>query len=624
MENAKSKNILTKILAILVILVIIALAIWFYKEIVIPFLKFQANNDQEGAKAFLASFGILSYVVVPIIQALQMIVVFIPAEFIQLTSGMLYPWYQSMLLCDLGVVIGSIIIYILVKFIDISIHGSSQKKIDETIARYKNKSVSLIMYFLLFLPVVPYGAVAYFASSRNIKFPKYVVTVATGVIPSLIYSTLIGNGIKLFVNDTIPWWGLVLIILGSAIFLFLVIILFLDNILLDKKDKNPTSIIYYILSRIVKFLYDKKVKVNYKTNGIENLTGSYLIVSNHTSYMDFYYLHRLIPNHMMILVANRYYMNHLLLGPMLRRSGFISKKMFDADINTILDIRRAAKKDFPIVLFPEGRLSNDGTTNHFNQGLAPLVRSLQIPLAINKIEGGYLANPKWRKRIYQSHVNCEIKKILTVEEIEKLTDEELNELIYQTMYSNDFELNKNNMEYTQIDKAVGLENMMYHCPNCHQEFTMWSFGNKVTCSNCQKEYKILDNYSFDDEEIHNIHEYLEYVKQIEKEKIKTEGVNLNLKVKAKIFNKKNNFFRIVRGNINLTNTEFTYTARQNKYSFTKKISNMEALAYSVNKEFETYNNDQLHYFYPVQNRKICTKMSIIVDCLKEIEKENNK
>ena len=52
-----------------------------------------------------------------LVEALQEVVVFIPAEFIQISSGLSYPFYIALLLCDLGACLGATIIYVLVNLI---------------------------------------------------------------------------------------------------------------------------------------------------------------------------------------------------------------------------------------------------------------------------------------------------------------------------------------------------------------------------------------------------------------------------------------------------------------------------------------------------------------------------
>ena len=45
-----------------------------------------------------------------------------------------------------------------------------------------------------------------------------------------------------------------------------------------------------------------------------------------------------------------------------------------------------------------------------------------------------------------------------------------------------FEYSKeNNIRYKYKHKALGLENILYYCPHCHKEHTMFTKGNKIMC-----------------------------------------------------------------------------------------------------------------------------------------------
>ena len=54
-------------------------------------------------------------------------------------------------------------------------------------------------------------------------------------------------------------------------------------------------------------------------------------------------------------------------------------------------------------------------------------------------------------------------------------------------------------------------------------------------------------------------------------------------------------------------------------NFEYKVKEVEGLPYSVNEEFEMYHNKDLYYFYPKENRKLCTRINLIYGLLKERE-----
>ncbi|MBP5208660.1 MAG: hypothetical protein J6330_09440, partial [Clostridia bacterium] len=123
------KKRVEKAIVIISVIAVIALFAFFLKSILVPFVKFEINNDVEGARELLRSKGVLGFLAVSLVEALQMIVVFIPAEFIQISSGLSYPFPIALLLCDLGVCLGATIIFILVRTFKYSTPAYEKNKV---------------------------------------------------------------------------------------------------------------------------------------------------------------------------------------------------------------------------------------------------------------------------------------------------------------------------------------------------------------------------------------------------------------------------------------------------------------------------------------------------------------
>ena len=95
-----------KIFIFIVTLITLAILVFFVKDILIKAITLQNSKDQQAFVDYMLELGIMGYIIVPIIEALQMIVVFISAEFIQISAGLTYPWYIAIPLCSLGIFIG--------------------------------------------------------------------------------------------------------------------------------------------------------------------------------------------------------------------------------------------------------------------------------------------------------------------------------------------------------------------------------------------------------------------------------------------------------------------------------------------------------------------------------------
>ena len=215
-----------RIIILVSVIAAVALFVLFLSDILIPFIRLEINNDVEGAKELLVDKGILGFLSVVLVEALQMVVVFIPAEFIQISSGLSYPFYIALLLCDLGVCLGATIIYVLVKAFRFSnqAYEKNEKKIEKLAANVrKDRGTQLLLYLLFIMPLIPFGAICYYGSYRKMKYGRYILTVATGVIPSIVTSNLMGAAARYFIGNDLPLWLLVLIILALGAILLAVL-----------------------------------------------------------------------------------------------------------------------------------------------------------------------------------------------------------------------------------------------------------------------------------------------------------------------------------------------------------------------------------------------------------------
>lgn len=92
-----------KIFILIMALLTLVLLFFFFKEIIFEIIRCYLKDDYEGAKQLLTDKGIFGFLAIVIVEALQMVVVFISAEFIQISAGLTYPWYIAWGLCTLGV-----------------------------------------------------------------------------------------------------------------------------------------------------------------------------------------------------------------------------------------------------------------------------------------------------------------------------------------------------------------------------------------------------------------------------------------------------------------------------------------------------------------------------------------
>ena len=630
-NNVKKKNkIWYRIFFAILTIAIVAMLFFLFKNIILNIIEYTKADDQEGLKAFMREKGWIGYIAVVLIEALEMVVIFIPAEFIQIPAGLSFPFIISILLCDLGVVVGASIIYFLVHVLkfDNEFIEKKQKKIKNLAQKRKSESTQLIMYFLFVTPIIPFGAICYYASNTKISYRRYILTCSTGVLPSIITSIIMGTSIKYFIAEALPIWLLVLIIVGLGAILFVGMFFLSRKFLFNGKKVRGTP--NSLWSPVASFLMSVYVKRHAKAIYIENnvyekmgsIPGAKIYLANHLSPNDLYHVYRYVDPDHPALVANRYYMRFGIVRWFLKKLGFIPKSLFNADMEAIKKMMYYAKEDTSILMYPEARLSLDGTSNKLTIGTANLVKKLGLPVVLIEISGNYLANSKVRTARRRVPVTIEAKRIITQDELADLDVNSLEDIISTNLAHNEFEYAKQ-LSIKDNNKAQNLEHVLYLCPKCHQEFKMHSHENTLECE-CGFKLELDDSFQFNENEygFANIHDYYEYIKAYELSKIKDskeEVIFIQDVIVKKVSFENKKLDEYGEGKCILSKKGFAFSGSINgeDLEFSHPFESLQALAFSINEEYECYYNNVLYYFYPKDNKSSCTKVSLLYDCLYE-------
>lgn len=612
-----------RIVTVLLAAVVVGILFWILKNLIIDIIKYAKVNDREAIKALIESEGVFSYLSIVIVEAIQMIIIVIPAEFIQLAAGISFPIPIAIGLCLTGIILGASIIFLLVKVFkfDRSILGNNSKRIDELAQKKNDLSVQAIMYILFITPIIPFGAICYFGSSKNITYRRYILTCATGVIPSILSSIVVGNGMVYLTTLGVPFWSIILILVALIFILFFGLMFFIKKKYFNGSLASPKSNLYPILLRIFSVIVRMKASIKFHKKDINKIDGPVVFVANHGSFFDMYYACQFIYPKRGAIVANRYYLRGKFASKITKQIGVIPKKLFVADIETIKLTIKSVKDGNSIILFPEGRLSVDGTSYDIVPGTGSLIKKLAIPLVIVNIKGAYLTNPKWRKKRIRGNVSVRSKAILMPDDLKTMTADEIDNYINENIKVNNFEYaREKNYTYRSRNKAKGLENILHLCPNCKKEFTIETHQNVVECAHCDMQLTIKDNYSFEENalRITDIHHFYQLNKEYQKEQL-NDDFYLETEVKVKkldLVSKKND--KSGNGKCILTKESFEFigTINEEAVEFKIPIRVLKALAFSCGEEFECYYNDFLYYFYPY-NKKECVKWAMIVDILNE-------
>lgn len=240
----------------------------------------------------------------------------------------------------------------------------------------------------------------------------------------------------------------------------------------------------WMLSKIA--LMGKKYKV--ETIGMEDLKPPYMLLSNHMHFIDFELAAMGTWPHPVsnIVSIDGYVVKWFLLEWI----GAIATRKFTTDIHLVKSIRKVLQRGDILAMYPEARYSPCGTRAFLPASLGKLVRMNKVPVVAVVHHGNHLYAPFWNFRNKRRvPLHTAMKLILTPEQIENMSVEEINATLCRELSYDDYRYQKETgIRITEGYRAEGLHKVLYQCPHCMTESKMDSKGAELFCTACGKRW----------------------------------------------------------------------------------------------------------------------------------------
>jgi len=248
--------------------------------------------------------------------------------------------------------------------------------------------------------------------------------------------------------------------------------------------KPPNKVLYFIGFVVgyplLKLLFQFKID---RSNYIAQ-KGSFMVVSNHQSYLDFLLpTLALYPRRFNAVAAQKFFFFKT-LNWLMTTLGCIPKNLFDADARCIKGIIEVLRRGDNVLLFPEGRCTVAGEYMGIQKATGKLVKKMKVPVVSCYIEGAYNCMPFWRKGFRAGQVRVTIENLFSAEDCEALTIDEINEVIDAKLSGKDTTRTERLRTLRANKLAEGLQNILYYCVKCGKEFTLETKGNTIFCTHC--------------------------------------------------------------------------------------------------------------------------------------------
>lgn len=226
--SPKQKKILS-VCAIILLLAFAAAVTWFIGRPMVSLV-----SEPEQFREWVKSNGLWSWLIFIGMMIFQVIIALVPGEPLEIGAGYAFGAVEGTVLCVVGVTLGSLIVFGLVRKFGIRLIEVffDFEKIKKLKFLQNEKRLSLITFIVFFLPGTPKDLLTYFVGLTNISISKFILIISAARLPSIITSTVGGSALG------VKEYEFAVIVFAATIVLSLLGLLIYNKICGRKAKKN--------------------------------------------------------------------------------------------------------------------------------------------------------------------------------------------------------------------------------------------------------------------------------------------------------------------------------------------------------------------------------------------------
>ena len=379
--------------------------------------------------------------------------------------------------------------------------------------------------------------------------------------------------------------------------------------------RKPSKFIYRLARIIIMPFVKLRYNVHFKKVDLKNKKDSFIMLANHAHSIDTFILAYSVYPTTMNFVGGYSYAQHWFLKHFIKLLGVLPKFQYQIDFAGVKQMISLLKNGQNLALFPSGRLSSYGNNEIVTPAIAKLIKIAKVDVYFTEIAGTYFTRPKWAKFARRGRVEATTELLLSKEQIEKISIDEINTIIQGKLDYNEYRWQKEKMiPFKGKRFAENIQNVLYKCPVCGKEYCLESKGNDLYCTECGKVWT-LDEYGFfvGEEKITNPYDWSIYLKEDAKKIVAENRVDFEEKATLKILRKGKPEY-VGEGVVKLTNDgmffDGIFEGEQTHMEFTKE--SLISLPFTAGSNFEMMYKTHIVKFY-VEHVKVLPKWSLIVE-----------
>lgn len=396
--------------------------------------------------------------------------------------------------------------------------------------------------------------------------------------------------------------------------------------------RPPRKVRWYLKPLIWLLSYPETIATRAKVNkhNMDGVKGPYLLLCNHNSFIDFKVsVKAMFPRSANYVVAIDGFIGR---EKLLRNVGCFAKRKFVSDVRLVRNIIYGLNKNkYICAIYPEARYSLVGTTAILPDSLGKMAKLLKRPVVTLICHGHHLRQPVWNLNKRKVKTSADMTCVVSSDEIESLSVEEINQRIQKAFEYDDYRYQKeHNIRIKNKDRAKGLHKVLYKCPHCSDEHSMYSDGNKLWCDHCHKTYGMDETGELHSSdgicEFPHIPDWYEWEREEVKKEVENKTYGVDIEVDIDCLPNSSGYYRLGKGrlthDIDGFHLDAAFDDKEELHLHKVVLEN-----YGVHIEFDYFgkgncisfsDDDNTYYLFPTDKRFNVTKVHFGVEELYKI------
>lgn len=314
-----------------------------------------------------------------------------------------------------------------------------------------------------------------------------------------------------------------------------------------------------------------------------------------------------------------------------RQAGCLGTRKFVDDFSLIKNIKRVMERKGILVLYPEARYANVGTSSKLPISVAKLIKLLKVPVVTLNMKGNYLQSPIWNlTKRREARLHTDMTYALTVKDIECMEVQEIYNRITELLSYDEYRWQRETgLKITYHKRAEGLHMPLYQCYSCKTEYSMQSEKDKLMCSCCGASWT-MDEYGtlVEDKTGASVYipDWYEWERDLVEKEIDRGEYLLDMKVAVHALPNAKNFIDCGEGHIRHDEKGFVLTFTDYIDKEEKRLLFQTAALSSIHTEYDyrgrgqcfvLSTKDDSYFLYPLEKAFNVTKTQFAAEYLYE-------